>query len=115
MATFLAEQPLLVLFLVLAGGTLLGAVRVGGISAGPAGALFAGLALSAAIPEVAGVVPPLLGTLGLTLFAYTIGLAGGPSFFAGLRRAAPMMVAAVAVFAGLAVLAHLLLVLEWFC
>lgn len=106
MASFLADQPLLVLFLVLAGGTLLGAVKVGGISAGPAGALFAGLALSAVVPEVATVVPPLLGTLGLTLFAYTIGLAGGPSFFSGLRRAAPMMLAAVGVFAALAVLAH---------
>jgi putative transport protein len=106
MATFLADQPLLVLFLVLAAGTAVGAVKLGGVSAGPAGALFAGLALSALVPEVAGVVPPLLGTLGLTLFAYTVGLAGGPSFFAGLRRTAPVMLAAVLVFVGVAVVAH---------
>jgi putative transport protein len=106
MAAFLAEQPLLVLFLVLAAGTAVGAVRVAGVSAGPAGALFAGLALSAAVPEVAGVVPAVLGTLGLTLFAYTVGLAGGPSFFAGLRRTAPVMLAAVAVFVAVAVVAR---------
>jgi putative transport protein len=106
-APLLVDAPLLVLFLALAAGTLVGAVRVGGVSVGPAGALFAGLAISAAVPEVAEVVPALLGTLGLTLFAYTIGLAGGPSFFTGLRTAAPAIVAAVVVFAALAVVAHL--------
>jgi putative transport protein len=105
MIRVLTEQPLVVLFIVLAAGTLIGAVRVGGIAAGPAGALFAGLALSAAIPEVAEVIPPLVGTLGLALFAYTVGLAGGPSFFAGLRRNARTMLGAVAVFVGLAVVA----------
>ena len=108
MGEFLAEHPLLVLFLVLTIGTALGAVKVRGVSLGPAGALFAGLALSAVVPDLAEVVPALLGTLGLTLFAYTIGLAGGPSFFTGLRRTAPTMLAAVAVFAGLAMVAHLL-------
>lgn len=102
----LAGQPLLVLFLVLAAGTLIGAVRIGGISLGPAGALFAGLAFSALLPAVADVVPALLGTLGLTLFAYTIGLASGPSFFAGLRHNAGVMGTAVLVFVGLAALAH---------
>ncbi|MFU8839487.1 MAG: TrkA C-terminal domain-containing protein [Nitriliruptoraceae bacterium] len=101
----LAGAPLVALFLVLAAGTLLGAVRVAGVSVGPAGALFAGLALSALLPGIAGAVPALLGTLGLTLFAYTIGLAGGPSFFAGLKRNARLIAAAVAVLAGVAALA----------
>jgi putative transport protein len=104
----LTEAPLLALFLVLAAGTLLGAVRIGGVSVGPAGALFAGLALSATLPGVAGTVPPLLGALGLTLFAYTIGLAGGPSFFAGLRRNAAIILAAVVAMIGVAVLAGVL-------
>jgi putative transport protein len=108
MATLLVESPLVTLFLVLTLGTLIGAVRLGGVSVGPAGALFAGLALSAFLPDLAGIVPELVGTLGLTLFAYTIGLAGGPSFFGGLRRAAPMMMAAVAVVIGVAVVAHVL-------
>ena len=106
MVDVLIDQPLLVLFVVLAGGSLLGAVRIGGVRVGPAGALFAGLALSAAIPEVSAVVPALLGTLGLTLFAYTIGLAGGPSFFAGLRRNARVMGLAVLVFVALAGIAQ---------
>jgi putative transport protein len=104
-ATFLAGQPLLVLFLVLALGTVVGAVRVGGVAVGAAGALFVGLALSATLPELAGTVPPLLGTLGLTLFAYTVGLAGGSSFFAGLRGHAPVLVLAMVVFVGIALLA----------
>ena len=91
----LTDSPLLTLFLVLTIGTALGALRVAGVSIGPGGALFAGLALSAWLPEVAGIVPDLLGTLGLTLFAYTIGLAGGPSFFAGLRRNARAILASV--------------------
>jgi putative transport protein len=108
MATLLVESPLLTLFLVLTLGTLLGAIRLGGVSVGPAGALFAGLAVSAVVADTASVVPALVGTLGLTLFAYTIGLAGGPSFFSGVRRAAPMMLAAVGVMLAVAVVAHLL-------
>ncbi len=98
----LADAPVVVLFLVLAAGTVLGAARFGGVAAGPAGALFAGLAVSAAFPELTGVVPPMIGTLGLALFAYTIGLAGGPSFFGGLRRNAGLMAATTAVFVALA-------------
>ncbi len=101
----LTASPLMVLFLVLTLGTLLGAIRVAGVSLGPAGALFAGLALSALLPGVADIVPALLGTLGLTLFAYTIGLAGGPSFFSGLRRNARTIVAAVLVLITVAALA----------
>ncbi len=108
MVRLLVDNPVVVLFAVLAAGTLLGAVRLGGVAAGPAGALFAGLALSAAIPQLAGVVPPIVGTLGLALFAYTVGLAGGPSFFSGLRRNARIMLVAVGVFVGVAVVAALL-------
>lgn len=88
-ARVLVEQPLLTLFLVLALGTLLGSVRVAGTAVGPAGALFAGLVVSAAVPEVSPAVPQVVGTLGLALFVYTVGLAGGPAFFGGLRRGAP--------------------------
>jgi len=104
----LTEAPLVTLFLVLSLGTLLGAVRIAGVSLGPAGALFAGLALSALLPGIAGTVPSLLGTLGLTLFAYTIGLAGGPSFFSGLRRNARTILAAAVVVAAVAAIAGVL-------
>jgi putative transport protein len=104
----LTGAPLVALFLALSLGTLLGAVRIAGVSLGPAGALFAGLALSALLPDLADTVPRLVGTLGLTLFAYTIGLAGGPSFFSGLRRNARTILAAVVVVAAVAALAGLL-------
>jgi putative transport protein len=94
----LVDQPLLPLFLVLAAGTALGSLKLAGTAIGPAGALFAGLAASAAIPELAGVVPELLGTLGLALFVYTVGLAGGPAFFGGLRRGAPAIAITVATY-----------------
>ena len=105
-ARFLADQPLLTLFLALAIGTLLGRLRMGGVAAGPAGALFAGLAISATLPATADAVPAVVGTLGLTLFAYTVGLAGGPSFFSGIRREARTILLAVAAFVLLAVVAH---------
>ncbi|MFP4235542.1 MAG: TrkA C-terminal domain-containing protein [Nitriliruptoraceae bacterium] len=104
----LSDAPLVTLFVVLGAGTLLGAVRVAGVSVGPVGALFAGLGLSALLPKIAGSVPDLLGTLGLTLFAYTIGLAGGPSFFAGLRRNARLIVLAAGLVAVVGVLAGVL-------
>lgn len=83
MIDVLVDHPLLLVFTVLAAGALLGAVRVRGVSLGPAGALFAGLALSAIDERLA--IPELVGSLGLALFTYTIGLASGPAFFASLR------------------------------
>lgn len=81
---FLAEQPVLVLFGLLALGTLLGKITIRGVGLGPAGVLFAALALSAVDPDWA--VPEIVGTLGLSLFAYAVGIVAGPSFFGGLRR-----------------------------
>ncbi|MEX1178638.1 MAG: TrkA C-terminal domain-containing protein [Nitriliruptor sp.] len=101
----LGEQPLLAIFLVLAVGTVLGSVRIAGTAIGPAGALFAGLAISAAAPPVSAAVPPLIGTLGLALFVYTVGLAGGPTFFGGLRRGAPAIAATVATYVVVALVA----------
>jgi putative transport protein len=101
----LVEQPLLTLFLVLALGTLLGSVRLAGTAIGPAGALFAGLAVSAAVPDVSPAVPQLVGTLGLALFVYTVGLAGGPAFFSGLRRGAPAIAAVVGTYLTVAAVA----------
>jgi putative transport protein len=101
----LVDQPLLVLFVVLALGTLLGGVRIAGTAVGPAGALFAGLAVSALIPDVSPAVPQVVGTLGLALFVYTIGLAGGPAFFGGLRRGAPAIALTVGTFVAVAAVA----------
>lgn len=65
-------------------GYLIGKIRFGSFSLGVAGALFAGIIVSAISPDLA--LPPLIYTLGLILFIYTTGLSLGPTFFSGLKR-----------------------------
>lgn len=84
MITLLAEQPLLLLFLVAAIGYPLGRLRIGGFSLGVAAVLFAGIAVGAIDERLK--LPEILYTFGLVLFVYTIGLASGPGFFASFRR-----------------------------
>lgn len=95
----LAADPLLVLFIVVALGAALGRVRVGGVSLGPAAALFAGLAVSAIEPDLAE-LPAIIPLFGLALFIYTIGLASGPAFFGGLRQDGLRVSIAVALLLG---------------
>ncbi len=85
MYSLLLENPTLRLFLVIGVGYLLGSLRIGGFSLGVAAVLFAGLALGAWGPGQFE-LPPLIATLGLALFVYTMGLACGPSTLASLRR-----------------------------
>jgi putative transport protein len=80
----IAENPVLLLFIVVGLGAAIGTVKVFGVSLGPAAALFVGLALSAYDEKLA--LPEGLQALGLALFTYTVGLAGGPAFAAGMRK-----------------------------
>ncbi len=73
----LADEPLVLLFAVLAVGAVIGAVSLRGISIGPAGALFAGLAASALDERL--VIPSIVGTVGLALFTYCVGLPPAPN------------------------------------
>src|SRR5664279_5312662 len=82
--TTLIENPILVLFLVIAVGYLVGKIRIGSFSLGVVAVLFAGLGVSAFNAKLA--LPPIVYTLGLVLFVYTIGIASGPSFFAAFRK-----------------------------
>lgn len=84
MATWLADNPLLLLFACCAVGSAVGAVRVRGFSLGPAAVLFAALAASAWDERLQ--LPVVLGSMGLALFAYCVGIASGASFFAALRH-----------------------------
>ncbi|MFN6118909.1 MAG: transporter, partial [Actinomycetes bacterium] len=86
MIDLLVDHPVALLFVVLACGAALGAIRVRGVSLGPAGALFAGLALSAIDERLA--IPEVVGSVGLALFTYGIGLSSGPQFFTSLRSQA---------------------------
>lgn len=84
MIGLLRDNPLLLLFVVAALGTLLGRIRIVGFSLGVAAVLFTGLALGSRDPELK--LPELVHLLGLVLFVYSLGLAGGPGFLASLRR-----------------------------
>jgi putative transport protein len=84
---FLADDTILLVFAVVGIGAGVGAVRIKGIGLGPAAALFVGLGVGAiddSLSESDGL--GLLRELGLVLFTYTVGLASGPTFLAGLRR-----------------------------
>lgn len=86
----LAASPLLAIFLVVALGSLLGQIPLGPLKLGAAGALFVGLAIGAAAPEI-GTELALVQSLGLALFVYLVGLAAGQPFFADLKRTAPLI------------------------
>lgn len=81
--TFLGQQPLLTLFLVIAIGYALGEVSIAGFSLGVGAVLFVGLFFGTFAPEAAP--PAILSTVGLILFFYGIGIQYGKPFVEGLR------------------------------
>lgn len=85
--TFLAQQPLALLFLLFAVGSALGTVRIFDVQVGPAAVLFTAIALAslATAYDVKLAVPEAVGNLGLVLFTYTVGIISGPAFFGALR------------------------------
>ena len=90
MIELLASSPLLAIMVVVALGAAVGAIPLGPLRFGAAGALFVGLALGALDPAL-GQGLGLVQTLGLTLFVYMVGLAAGETFFADLRKQLPIM------------------------
>lgn len=96
----LVEEPLILLFAVLAVGSFVGSLRLGSFAFGSAAVLFAGLAASAYDPDL--VIPRILGLLGLAIFAYGIGISSGPQFFHVLRnyKVAVLLVVGILVAAG---------------
>ena len=107
----LAGDPVLLLFVVVAAGSLAGRVRVAGFSLGAAAVLFAGIAFGAIDDRF--VVPEELWILGLALFVYTVGVASGPGFLGALRRrglaANALVVAGIVAASLVAVAGHSLL------
>lgn len=86
--SFLAGQPILLLFVVVGLGSAIGRVKVRGVGLGAAAVLFLAIALSAwaATYDIDLQITEALGTLGLTLFTFTVGIVSGATFFASLRR-----------------------------
>lgn len=79
----LANNPLLLLFVVAGLGYLLGSIRLGRVRLGVAAVLFVGLAIGAVDPRLA--LPEIVYQFGLVVFVYTMGLSSGPGFVASLR------------------------------
>jgi putative transport protein len=81
----LEQQPLAALFLTIAIGYLAGEVSVKGFSLGVGAVLFVALAVGWFAPKA--VPAPIVGTLGLALFLYAVGVQYGSEFFRGLTSA----------------------------
>ena len=93
--TLLESQPLLTLFVTIALGYVIGECSIKGVALGSGAVLFVGLAIGGFAPKSAP--PAVLGTLGLLLFLYGIGVQYGAQFFAGLSSADGLKANAAAV------------------
>src|SRR6266404_4139964 len=80
--TLLEQQPLMALFLTIAIGYLVGEVNIKGFSLGVGAVLFVALAMGWFAPK--SVPAAMVGTLGLALFLYSVGVQYGKQFFSGL-------------------------------
>ena len=83
--TLLEQQPLMALFLTIAIGYLVGEINVKGFSLGVGAVLFVALFMGWFAPK--SVPAPMVGTLGLALFLYGVGVQYGKQFFVGLTTA----------------------------
>ncbi|MBA1157027.1 aspartate:alanine exchanger family transporter [Microvirga mediterraneensis] len=81
--TLLEASPLLALFLAIATGYAVGQISIAGVSFGAGAVLFTGLIIGAIAPKAAP--PGLVGTLGLVMFVYGVGIQYGPQFFMSLK------------------------------
>jgi putative transport protein len=80
--TALEQQPLLAMFLTIATGYLVGEISIKGFSLGVGAVLFVALAIGWFVPAAAP--HALIGTLGLALFLYAVGIQYGRQFLLGL-------------------------------
>src|SRR6185436_12920220 len=82
----LEQQPLMALFLTIAIGYLVGEISIKGFSLGVGAVLFVALGVGWFAPK--SVPAPMVGTLGLALFLYGVGIQYGKQFFIGLTSRA---------------------------
>ena len=80
------SQPLILCFLIVATGMGLGSIRLAGLSLGTSGVLFAALFFGHFGAQEGWSLPDAVGTLGLVLFVYAVGLGAGPTFFRTFRN-----------------------------
>lgn len=79
---FIFNNTLIVLFLILGLGMLFGTVTIKGIGLGSSGVLFVALLAG----HLGLKVPAGVGSFGLVLFVYCVGIGAGPRFFPALAR-----------------------------
>lgn len=84
MSSYLIENPLILLFLVIAIGYLVGNFKIKGTGLGTAAVLFVGLAFGAMNPQFN--VPEIIFQIGIIFFVYTVGLRSGPAFFESFSK-----------------------------
>ncbi len=97
LSTFLTQQPFLALFLVIALGYGLGSINIRGFSLGAGAVIFSGLLIGAIAPKCQP--PAMVGTLGLVMFLYGLGVQFGEQFFQGLTGATGRRYNMLAIFA----------------
>src|SRR3954465_1995408 len=83
--TLLEQKPLMARFLTVAIGYLVGEINIKGFSLGVGAVLFVALAIGWFAPKSAPA--PMVGTLGLALFLYAVGVQYGKQFVVGLTSA----------------------------
>jgi putative transport protein len=92
--TLLEQQPLMALFLTIAIGYLVGEINIKGFSLGVGAVLFVALGMGWFAPKSGPA--PMVGTLGLALFLYGVGVQYGKQFFIGLTSRAGIRSNAIA-------------------
>ncbi len=107
--TLLETSPMTTLFLVIAAGYLVGEINIKGFALGSGAVLFVGLACGAFAPKAAP--PGMLGTLGLLLFLYCVGIQYGGEWYRGLTSPSGLRANAAAL-CGLAVSAAVALAIH---
>ncbi|MEO0795138.1 MAG: aspartate:alanine exchanger family transporter [Verrucomicrobiota bacterium] len=78
----LMSNELIALFVVIGGGLLLGNVSIKGVSLGSSGVLFTALAAG----HFQYALPSSVGSIGLVLFVYCVGIGAGGRFFSAIAR-----------------------------
>jgi putative transport protein len=86
LAQSLARHELLLLFVVILAGLVLGRVEFRGTRLGLVGVLFSGLAFGAALQPELGAGTTALKEFGLVVFVYCIGLTSAPGLFSAWQR-----------------------------
>jgi putative transport protein len=109
--TLLEQQPLMTLFLTIAIGYLVGEINIKGFSLGVGAVLFVALAVGWFAPK--SVPAPMVGTLGLALFLYAVGVQYGKQFFLGLKSPAGRKANLIALVGVLLSGVVSLLIVEW--